>query len=344
MTEKDSRRKRQAWKRGLEVLLSSNTFVSQRIVSLWWAGPHGTPADWTFEVVRNKLSNRMTVKYSFGPGFEIYGKVYQDPLIVPETHRVMSHLWHYNFSSNSFFRIPEPLSFIPEANLLLIRKVGGVPLSEIVASGHIDEAFLAVRQAAAWLVKFQKSQVPGLRYESPCEKVGILAVADAVAKVAAAAPEHSSHLIEMMHRLRAVVPTSNGFPSPVPMHGQFRPAHVLVEGQHVTVIDIEKVCLGDPAKDVARFCHTLKKTCLEQAGDNDRADELVQSFVSEYRNYCPREMENYSYFRALLSLKAYAKMLTRRKLEEHQRRAICEGHYREFERAVGGVSSLGRAA
>lgn len=344
MAKEDSRSKRQDWKRGQEVLLSSTAFVNQRIVSLWWAGPHGTPADWTFEIVRNKLSNRMTVKYSFGPGFEIYGKAYQDSFVGPETYRVMCHLWHYSFSSHSFFRIPEPISFISEANLLLIRKAGGVPLSEIAMSAHMDQAIAAMRQAAQWLVKFQKSQVPGLRSESPCEKVGILAVADALAKVAAAAPEHSAQLIDMMHRLRAVAPASNRFPAAVPMHGQFRPAHILVEGQHITVIDIEKVYLGDPAKDVARFCHTLKKVCLEQGGDLERAEELVRAFISEYHNYCPREINNYPYFRALLSLKAYAKMLTSRKLEERHRKAICEGHYREFEHAVGGTSSLGRAA
>ena len=344
MAEKGSRGKRQAWKQGLEALLCSNEFVSQRIVSLWWAGPYGTPADWTFEVVRNKLSNRMTVKYSFGPGFEIYGKVYQDSSVGPETHRVMSFLWHYEFSSNSSLRIPEPLSFVPEANLLLIRKVSGAPLSDVAVSGHIEDAAAAMRLAAQWLAKLQKSQVPGLRSESPCERVGILAVADAVAKVASAAPEHAPHLIEMMHRLRNVAPASNTLPAQVPMHGQFRAAHVLVEGRHVNVIDIEKVCLGDPAKDVARFCHTLKKTCLEQAGDLERADELIRTFLAEYRLLCPSGLDNYPYFRALLALKAYAKVLTSRKLDEHRRNAICEGHYREFERAVGGPSSLGRAA
>lgn len=126
------------------------------------------------------------------------------------------------------------------------------------------------------------------------------------------------------------------------MHGQFRPAHVFIDDTRATVIDIEKICLSDPAKDVARFCHVLKKTCLEERGDAERSDRVAQEFVAEYRAHSESNLENLPYFRALLALKAFAKLLKNRKLEETQRQSMRQAYRTEFGRWVqhGHVSRM----
>ena len=146
----------------------------------------------------------------------------------------------------------------------------------------------------------------------------------------------------MIHDLRSVAPKSNSSPAVVPMHGQFRPAHVFIDGMRATVIDIEKICLSDPAKDVARFCHVLKKTCLEELGDIERSDRVAEEFVAEYRAHSGSNLENLPYFRALLAFKAFAKLLKNRKVEEGQRLLMGQAYQAEFERWVqhGRVSSV----
>ena len=335
MTQKSTRSDRQAWKEGQMALLGNAEFVSQQIFPLLGdVSDDRLAAASEFEVIRNKLSSRMTLRYRFGSTFEVFGKAYHDASLASETHRTMADLWEQGFSSSSSMNIPEPLGVVSAANLLLMRGAQGVPLSDIIAAGGIDDALAGARLAARWLVKFQSTTVSGLRAESPCEKVEVLKLADAIAKVVAELPEHSALLIEMFHGLRSISPSGNSSPPLVLMHGQFRPAHVFIHGTQAAVIDIEKICLSDPAKDVARFCHVLKKTCAELAGEMARAERVAREFVDEYRRLNHQGLENLPYFKALLAMKALAKMLKNHKVEENQRQMICLMYSAEFEHAL----------
>jgi hypothetical protein len=335
MTQKSTRTDRQVWKQGQLTLLGNPEFIVSHILPLLRdASDDREHADWAFEVIRNKLSSRMTLRYKFGPTFEVYGKAYHEAPLASETHRIMADLWKHGFSASSNMNIPEPIGVISAANLLLMRRAEGIPLSDLVSTGRIDDALAGARLAARWLVKFQSTTFSGLRSESPVEKVEVLKLADAVAKVVAELPEHSTLLIEMLHNLRSIAPGSNSSPAPVLMHGQYRPGHVFVQNNQATIIDIEKVCLSDPAKDVARFCHVLEKTCIEQAGDTARAERVAREFIEEYRKLNQKGLENFHYFKALLAMKALAKMLKNRKVEEHQRQMICQMYNANFQRAL----------
>jgi Phosphotransferase enzyme family len=335
MADEGTRRERQAWKQTQELLFHNADFVGKHIAPLIpEVAASSNPLPWTLEVVRNKASNRMTLRYAFGSDCEVYGKAYYDGSLGAETHRSLTHLWEHGFASPATLTVPEPLGFAPGPNLVLMRAAKGVPLSEMVLAGRMEDAIVGARLAARWLAAFQDAQIHWLPSESPCAKVEVLQLADALGKVAAERPEHSSLLIEMLHGLRAVAPKGNSLPSVVPMHGQFRPAHVFIRGEQATVIDVEKLSLSDPAKDVARFCHVLKKTCAEQAGDAERAHRVAQEFFEEYEKQRPSCLENFPYFRALLALKAFAKVLKSRKGDEHQRRLLCELHRNEFEKAA----------
>jgi len=128
------------------------------------------------------------------------------------------------------------------------------------------------------------------------------------------------------------------------VHGQFRPAHVFTDGNRATVIDIEKICVSDPAKDLARFVHSLKKTCFEEGADVQRADQLAHEFVAEYSSFTPLSLENVAYFRALLAFKALTKILKSHKGDENERRRIGEMYAVEFERTTYNRASPNVAA
>jgi len=232
--------------------------------------------------------------------------------------------------------IPEPLGFIEQANLLLVRRAGGTPLNELAITGSLQEALTAARMAARWLAKYHATDIPGLAVQSPCERIEILSIGDALAKVAGECPQYSALLIGMLHDLHAVLSTDNSSSRAVPIHGQFRPAHVFSDDKRTTVIDIEKICLSDPAKDVARFVHSLKKICITEGHNPERGDELAREFIAEYRMLSPSRLENLAYFRALLAFKAFAKLLKNHKLREDERQALGEMYRLEFQRATGG--------
>jgi hypothetical protein len=326
---------RHAWKQNQEALFSKPEFVWEHILpQVPEVALRGYRPEWAVEIVRNKASGRITLRYEIGGFARIYGKAYFDFPAAAEAHTSLTHLWMEGFAHGSHLEVPEPLGIVPKANLVLMRCAEGASMDKRAGTGPIEAALADARVAARWLVKYQNTEIPGLRAESPCEKLEILKIADAVSKVAAECPEQSALLIDMIHGLRSVAPKSNSSPPVVPMHGQFRPAHVFIEETRATVIDIEKICLSDPAKDVARFCHVLKKTCLEERGDAERAERVAQEFVSEYRTHSESNLENMPYFRALLTLKAFAKLLKNRKVEPAHRQSMGQAYQAEFQRWV----------
>jgi hypothetical protein len=326
---------RHAWKQNQEALFSTPDFVWKHILPLVpEIALEGNRPEWALDIVRNKASGRITLRYEIGGFAPIYGKAYFDFSAAAEAHGSLTHLWKQGFAVGSNLEVPKPLGLIPQANLVLMRSAEGASLDKRAGAGPIEVALADARAAARWLVKYQGTEIPGLRAESPCEKLEILKIADAVSKVAAECPGHSALLIDMIHGLRSIAPKSNSSPRAVPMHGQFRPAHVFIHEARATVIDIEKLCLSDPAKDVARFCHVLKKTCLEERGDTERADRIAHEFVAEYRTHSESNLENMPYFRALLALKAFAKLLKNRKVEEAHRQSMGQAYQAEFERWV----------
>jgi Phosphotransferase enzyme family len=340
MRKADMRIERQSWRQKHETLFGESEFVARYIVPLVpelarnWA-----QKDWGIEIVRAKASDRMTLRYSFGSSVEIYGKAYFDDSAGRDAYRSLAHFWLEGFAAGSGLEIPEPLGFIATGNLLLMRRAEGTPLSDLTTTGTMEKALLGARLASRWLVKYQAAEIPGLPEESPCEKIEVLKIADALAKLAAERPEYSTLLIDMLHELRAIAPRGNSSPRPVMLHGQFRPAHVFVDGERLTVIDIEKLCLSDPAKDVARFVHVLKKSSLERGGNTECADRVAQELVAEYQRLSPLNLENLPYFRALLALKAFGKLLKSRKPEESVRRVVGEKYRAEFE-AVTSKSAI----
>jgi aminoglycoside phosphotransferase (APT) family kinase protein len=334
MTRAGTRPEGESWKQQ-EGRFVCGDFVARRIVPLVPELANGRDrTDCKVEIVRSKATDRITLRYTFGGVVVIYGKVYLDPSLGRETYTSLAHLWKHGFAAGSGLEIPQPLGFIEEANLFLMRQAQGTPLNELIDTSSLEKALIAAGAAARWLAKYHTTEIPGLRIQPPCAQVEILTIVDALAKVSAECPGHSALLIAMLHDLNAMAPRGNSSSQPAPLHGQFRPAHVFSHGGRATVIDIEKICLSDPAKDVARFVHVLKKTCFEEGGEVQRADQLARQFIAEYRKLAPSNLANLDYFRALLAFKAFAKLLKSHKVDEQQRRAIGEMYRVEFERAT----------
>jgi aminoglycoside phosphotransferase (APT) family kinase protein len=74
---------------------------------------------------------------------------------------------------------------------------------------------------------------------------------------------------------------------PAPCHHSFRPAQVLLEGGGVCLIDLDKVCMSEPASDVALFTSKLRhmaanKTGTASAGGNGRVEEIRRELLATY--------------------------------------------------------------
>jgi aminoglycoside phosphotransferase (APT) family kinase protein len=202
----------------------------------------------------------------------------------------------------------------------------------------MPEVLAAARKAAQWLAKFHSTEIPGLAVEPPVERIEILNLAHALAKAAAECPGYPSLLIGMLHHLESAAPKDILSCPLTPLHDQFRPAHVFLDGECATVIDIEKLCFSDPAKDVARFVYAVKKNCMESGCARERAELIAREFICEYRSLAPSNLENLPYFRALFAFRALAKILKSRRVNEEMRQYAGEIYRLEFDEATRGCA------
>src|SRR5215211_3042790 len=96
--------------------------------------------------------------------------------------------------------------------------------------------------------------------EPPCERVKLFKLADGLAKGAAANPREADLLLNLLQRLRELAPSPDA-PAPIAItHGQYTPSNVFVAGTRAAVIDLDRLCYSDPAKDVAMFLYRLRIT------------------------------------------------------------------------------------
>jgi hypothetical protein len=261
-------------------------------------------APWTVDIVRSKGSGRLTIRYAFGGGPTVYAKVYTDGLGATSAEALRA-LWGNGFGPRSPHKVPEPLGFLPDENFLVMREVRGEPLAPWLLSKPFAEVLDGIRAAAQWLAHLHATVMPHVPVEPPAERIKVLKVADMQVKAASKHPRDAAHLVGLFDDLRALAPRDRVHL--VPTHGQYTASNVYLDEGEVNIIDLDRLCLSDAAKDVAMFAHRSASLVFRRGADVEAAERLAQAFVDEYLARAEREPVNLPYYLALYSLKAYAK-------------------------------------
>ncbi len=308
-------------------LFTSEDFVQRCVIPL--LPQHRDNSIWRSEIVRAKGTGRLTLCYCFENGETVYAKVYTDAL-GRYSFGSLSDLWNDGFGRVSEFHVPEPLGFYDDVNFLVMRQVPGEPLATLL-SKSVDEIRPPIQAAARWLVRLHSSTIPSAQEESPCERIKIFKLSDMLAKASAAYPEQTPLLLDLLQRVRSVAPTERA-QKLVPTHGQYTPANIFLHGSEVAVIDLDRICLSDPAKDVAMFIHRLRNILYKQSGDTERAQLLADVFIDEYRLGAPSNLAHLPYYSALFSLKGFAKVAKDLSPSDPNRKALEEFYLKEFSR------------
>ncbi len=259
------------------------------------------------EVVQNVGTPRMTLRYMFDEGATVYGKVYTDGA-GQTSYSWLRGLWENGFGAGSALRVPEPLGFCAEENLLLMRAAPGAPLSARLRQKPIEQVLPGMRAAARWLARLHASTLAGLPRELPCNRVKVFELTDRIGKAAASYPADLSLLLDLLQRLRTLAPAEGV--ALVPTHGQYSPANVFVDGSDVTVIDIDRL-----------------------------TERIASEFVDAYREHAGRPLESLPYYTALFALNAFAKCAKDHAADDPVRRQAEAVHLDRFERCFPGEAA-----
>jgi aminoglycoside phosphotransferase (APT) family kinase protein len=266
------------------------------------------------------------LRYTAPGGGSVFAKVYVDDSGA-HSHAVLRTLWEDGFGSASRYRVSEPLAFLPDHNVLLVRGAG-----ELTVASALDERGLAegAREAARWLARLHASPVRVGRTRYPWEVYHKLM--HRLAKAAAAHPARVDDLLELYDRFESLTRTFElRF---VQTHGQFRHIHVFLEGPAVTVIDLDRSRPADPAQDLGEFVHRMRTKRFKATAGASRAEEATTAFLEAYLAVHPGNDANLPFYwgyHALVSMWKFMKSATP---EDPAWQPMLDYYRSEFEDAV----------
>lgn len=241
---------------------------------------------WETYLLQLEATGAATVEIRYGDGPSVFARFFPDGS-GPAVYDKLMALRESGFGADSRYQVAEPLAWIPEHNLLLARGAFGEAVSDWIG---IDDrkTMTGVVEAASWLARLHTSP---FRYGRPSSLVvssEVLSLARRLAKVAVERPTYVKPAVEMLKQLEGLAEdTADGLT--VQSHGQYRPAHVYVRKDRVTVIDLDRSRPADPSRDVAEFLHRIRTRVFWDTGAVARAEAPTRAFLGAYRAQTPPE-------------------------------------------------------
>jgi aminoglycoside phosphotransferase (APT) family kinase protein len=195
----------------------------------------------------------------------------------------MRLLWDAGFGLDERFRIPRPVQHFPDLQVILQGKAQGTKLRTYLGKGNYASLGYA-RMAGLWLTKLHNLEV------SPSQ---VCTYANEIASLrmfVAALTEDQPKLAPEVQECAAVAEQTFASFQSVPatmVHGDFHPDHIFVCREAVTVIDFERFCIGDPARDLGSFIAHVRTMACFCGRAMDSANQEIDAFLRSYLSTLP---------------------------------------------------------
>ena len=198
-------------------------------------------------VVRHKPGRRCTVRYDVDGGGRLWGKAYasrRGPDVYARLARVAAAT-----REDPRVRVPEPVAYLPELQLLLLREVEGEAATPLLLAGdetlaeHIAEALFALHACRAQL---------GREHALPDELEPLAGRVERIAGARPALARAARHCLALAQQ----PPTATWRYRTV--HRDFYDEQVLVSPAGIAFVDLDDSAESEPALDVANFLAHLR--------------------------------------------------------------------------------------
>lgn len=223
----------------------------------------------------------------------VYGKVYGDragEFLGPAVSAVREHVASGTTRPVRFL-VPRFRGYLPELRLVLLEALPGTPRvvplvrERIAGTAATDARQLTLESAVDICARIAATlHTSGIGIGASRTLDGDIQAARAeVAAIAPLAPSVAALLDTRLDEAAALAD------QPLPQafaHGDFTPAQVLFDGPLSGLIDLDTVCLAEPAADLGQFMGYLSLATRKAESSSGRwtslADDLGQAFVDEY--------------------------------------------------------------
>ena len=194
--------------------------------------------------------------------------------------QAMRLLWGAGFGQDDSFRIPEPLHHFEDLNLIIQEKARGAKLRTFLGEGSLA-SFHHARMTGTWLAKLHNMpvippRVCGYNDERASLRMFVEALKSDQPQLNDELRRYAASVEQDFDRFQDVRATH--------VHGDFHPDHIYVGNHTVTVIDFERFCIGDPARDLGSFVAHMHTTAHSIGKSVDSANQEILAFLESYFN------------------------------------------------------------
>jgi phosphotransferase family enzyme len=187
------------------------------------------------------------------------------------------------FGLDGPFRIPRPVQHFPNLHLIFQGKAHGSKLRTFLGRGN-DASLGYARMTGLWLAKLHNlrpspSQVCNYANEIASLRRFVAAVTADQPQLALELKRHATiaeHRFSSFQGVRATM-----------VHGDFHPDHIFVDRNLVTVIDFERFCVTDPARDLGSFIAHMRTMACFSGRALDAANAEIDAFLGSYFSAVP---------------------------------------------------------
>lgn len=195
----------------------------------------------------------------------------------------MRTLWDAGFGSDERFRIPRPVQHFPDLQVILQGKAPGTKLRTYLGRGNYASLGYS-RMAGLWLAKLHNLKTSSSQVCTYANEIVSLRIF--LAALTVDQPDLAAELEERATAVEQSFANFQGVPAAM-VHGDFHPDHIFVCRDAVTVIDFERFCIGDPARDLGSFiAHALTMACF-CGRTADSANGEIHAFLGSYLSALP---------------------------------------------------------
>jgi aminoglycoside phosphotransferase len=231
------------------------------------------------KVKRHRARGERTVlEYRFDGGLRLFAKHYPNPKDARDAYEILCVLWNRSFGQGSPHCVAEPLACFADWGVVVTRAATGHRLTKLVGRPGAWEDGL--RAAARWLARLHTVSVKLGPRDDMVE--GVFRLTRRAARAGAHHPELERLLVPLIEELAVRARRVHGSRPQAQTHGRYHAGHVFVAPESVTVIDLDRAGLADPAKDVGEFLHRLRAQAMEAGLGDDAAERATLAFLEEY--------------------------------------------------------------
>lgn len=286
--------------------------------------------------IRDELSPHRNTKTVFAHRYRNHGiiaKVYDEVDAGESAFAVSLALCMQGFGPDTHHRTPEPLAYLPEHRAFLMEPAAGICLLPLALRDPVacEEGMW---HAARWLAHLHAAPVRVGPEDYPVRILYRLArkVVRAVAHLPDLVSRVTKLLIELSRRGDAYAALG---PQPlVQTHGRYHCGHVFVTSDAVTVIDLDRAAIGDPAKDVGEFLCRFRIEASKEAAKRRLSQDLgsfgSRIFAEEYGGAVPLPHSGLLYYWSATLLGLLLDSTLKQHLGDDVRRARLVAHETGF--------------